>query len=141
MWMRRPATFGSRQGLLLLEAVLAAVVIAVGLVFISRGLASQLKAVRTIDEQQTLLALAHGTLLSLEARLAAGHILDQSPEGGFEAPYQSYRWSATMEPRTDQTDALGSPLAGDVFVTVQRENPPASAVTLGAVWPNEWLAQ
>ena len=139
MWMQRPVTCGSRQGLLLVEAVLAAVVIAVGLVFISRGLSSQLRAVRTIDEQQTLLALAQDTLVGLESRLAAGQTLASSLEGGFEAPYESYRWSVMVEPRSDQTDALGSPLAGDVFVTVQRERPPA-AVTLGAVWPKEWLA-
>ena len=130
---------GSRQGLLLVEAVLAAVVIAVGLVFISRGLSSQLKAVQAIDEQQTLLALAHETLLGLESRLAAGQTLAPRLEGGFEAPDESYRWSVTVEPRSDQTDALGTPLAGDVFVTVQGERSPA-AVTLGAVWPKEWLA-
>ena len=136
MWMQRPDTFGSRQGLLLVEAVLAAVVIAVGLVFISRGLSSQLKAVQTIDEQHTLAALAQDTLLGLESRMAAGEALAPQMEGGFDAPYDSYRWSATMQPREDQTDARGTILAGDVFVTVRREAPRA-AITLGAVWPQE----
>ena len=136
MLMQQPDTFGSRQGFLLVEAVLAAVVIAVGLVFISRGLSSQLKAVQTIDEQHTLAALVQETLLGLESRMAAGETLALQMEGGFDAPYDSYRWSATIQPREDQTDAFGTILAGDVFVTVQRE-PPAASLTLGAVWPQE----
>ena len=61
--MGRPAKSSSRRGLLLVEAVLAAVVIAVGLVFISRGLAGQLRALRTVEEYDTLLSLGHGKLL------------------------------------------------------------------------------
>ena len=130
----------SRQGLLLVEAVLAAVVIAVGLTLISRGLASQLKAVRTIEEQQALLSLAHGTLLGLEARLSGGGVLSSGAEGGFEAPNDPYRWSVEMGSRSDEVDAQGEPLASDVFVTVRKDAPASGAVTLGVVWPQEWLS-
>ena len=65
--MKPPAKRASRRGLLLVEAVLSAVVIGVGLSFITRGLASQLRALRSVEEYDTLLSLARSTLQELEA--------------------------------------------------------------------------
>ena len=133
----RQARCASSPGLLLVEAGLSAVVIAVGLAFISRGLASHLRAIRTIEEQQVLLSLAHGTLLALEAELASGRPAPTELAGTFEAPYAAYRWQAAVAAREDVADADGNPLASDVTVTVERQEPTAS-LRLGAVWPREW---
>ena len=134
--MRR-ARCVSSQGLLLVEAVPSAVVIAVGLAFISRGLASHLRAIRTVEEQPVLLSLAHGKLLSLEAELASGRPAPAELAGTFEEPYAAYRWQAAVAAREDVADSDGNPLASDVTVTVERTEPPAS-LRLGAVWPREW---
>lgn len=137
--MTRRATCASSQGLLLVEAVLSAVVIAVGLAFISRGLAGHLRAIRTVEEQQVLLALAHGKLLALEAELTSGRPLPAELAGTFEAPYAAYRWQAAVAAREDVADADGNPLASDVTVTVERREGPAASLRLGAVWPAEWM--
>ena len=65
--MKRPAKWYSRQGLLLVEAVLSAVIMAAVLVFISRGLGGQLRALRTLQDYDALCALAESTLERWEA--------------------------------------------------------------------------
>ena len=137
--MRRPATWCCCQGLLLVEATLAAVVIAVGLAFISRGFANQLSAIRTVVAQETLLGLAQGTLLELEAELLAGRPLPTSRSGTFDPPHQDYRWTVAAQPRADLTDQAGAPLASDVSLTVARDQTRGASLTVGAVWLQEWL--
>ena len=130
---------GASQGVLLIEAVLAATVIAVGLVFISRGLASQLRTIRTVEEYQTLLSLAQGRLVEWEGELLVGRPLPPGLAGQFDEPYQAYQWSIATEARDDLPDQDGRPLAGQLVLTVQRNTPPATTVTLWTVWPLEWF--
>lgn len=160
--MGQPATSSSQRGLLLVEAGLSAVVIAVGLVFISRGLTNQLKALRTVDEYETLLSLAHGKLSELEAqRLRPGGIPPppERPEGLFEvsdeaASESTYQWRVTVVRREDlDVDQDGRPLFSDITLAVRRQGDlpalPAgggqaserrsSAVTLSAIWPTDWV--
>jgi hypothetical protein len=124
---------------LLVEAILSAVVIAVGLVFVSRGLSSQLKALRTVEEYEVLRSLAHGKLLELEGQRLSGSPPPLDPTGTFEEPYQAYRWTITARPRDDVTDQDGNPLASAVTVTVQQDNRPSSVVRLSAIWPMDWV--
>ena len=138
--MRRPARLGSRRGLLLLEAVLSAVVIAVGLVFINRALGGQLGALRRIEEADATLALARGTLLEWESLRLAG-LPPADREGAFDDPFAGYRWRLSTEPRADVTKADGTVAAADAAMTVERERPPASSTTLTAVWPIEWASE
>ncbi|MBI2104560.1 MAG: hypothetical protein HYT90_03115 [Candidatus Omnitrophica bacterium] len=137
--MRRPATWGSCQGLLLVEATLAAVVIAVGLAFISRGFASQLGAIRAVEAHEALLALAQGKLLELEAELLAGRPLPTDRAGTFDPPHEDYRWTLEAVLRADLTDEAGAPLASDVSLTVARDQARGTSLTVDAVWLNEWL--
>ena len=129
----------SRRGLLLVEALLSAVVIAVGLVFISRGLSGHLKALRTLEERDTLLALTRSQLLQLESERFFGQRGDSA--GDFEAPVAGYRWALAATPRADLTDQAGAPLATEVILTVERSGPPASALRLQSVWPLDWVQQ
>ena len=133
--MARPAKFSSRQGLLLVEAVLSAVVIATGLVFVSRGLGGQLQALRRLEEADLLLRLAHGKLTELEAALVAQRL---SPERSafFGRPHEAYRWTVTAARRPQES---GEPLVADVTLTVAREGSTSPGMTLVAVWPAEWL--
>lgn len=137
--MKRPATWCSCQGLLLIEATLAAVVIAVGLAFISRGFANQMSAIRAVETHDTLLALAQGKLLELEAEALAGRPLPEDRSGAFDAPHEDCRWTLTARPRADLTDQDGAPLASDVALTVARDQARGTSLTIGAVWLQEWL--
>ena len=139
--MKPPAVWRSQQGLLLVEAVLSAVIIAVGLVFISRGLSSQLNAIRTIQEHHTLLSLAQGKLVELESEASSGRPLPTTLSGGFDEPYGEYRWSAATAARDEFKDQVGRSLLSDVLVTVAHDRPPAASVQLGAIWLKDWLPQ
>ena len=138
--MRRPAKPFSQRGLLLVEAVLAAVVIVVGLVFVSRSLSSQLRALQSVEEYDTLASLAQGKLQELEAKRLAGRSLDeQDRQGTFEPPYAMYQWAVSARVRPEPSDPAGAPLAKDVILSVQRTDRPATAFQLAAVWPVPWI--
>ena len=142
--MQRQDRLFSQRGLLLVEAVLSAVVIAVGLVFISRGLGSQLKALRSLEEYDTLVSLAHGKLLELEGkRFAGGHLSAKDHRGTFEEPYTAYDW--TVSAKDGPKDRDGKPLGRALTLTVEHHegnstNPHRSAsVHLSALWPTDWV--
>ena len=127
-------------GVLLVEAVLSAVVIAVGLVFISRGLGGQLAAARHVADRHTELTLLQSTLAELEAQPLSGLPLTAAMEGTCPPPHDASRWRMTAAPREDLIDAAGASPVSDVRVTVEREQPPSGAVTLTTRWPSEWFA-
>ncbi len=107
---------------------------------ISRGLSNQLKALRTIDEYDTLISLAHERLLELEAeRLWGVPPTHERAEGSFKAPYASYHWTLKATVRDDLKDADGHPMASDVMLTIQRDDRAASSMQLRAVWPSVWI--
>jgi len=145
--MKRQATWSSQQGLLLLEAVLSALVIAVGLVFISRALSQQLRALHDVEQHDALLALAQGTLEELEARVQAKRAPQQIVGVPFAEPYgeayREYRWTleatrlSADEPDDDQTVVR----LASVALTVQRGDPPTALVTLSAIWPTAMLPE
>lgn len=133
--MARPAKFFSRQGLLLVEAVLSAVVIATGLVFVSRGLGGQLHALRRLEESDRLLRLAHGKLTELEAALIVRR-LPRETSGLFERPQQDYRW--TVSGRRQPEEPGKTPVA-EITLTVKREGSTSPGIIIVAVWPTAWL--
>ena len=139
--MKRPVVCLSQQGLLLVEAVLAAAVIAVGLVFISRGLASQLAALRGLDARGTLSALASQRLLELEGICLSGATLVPERSGTYDAPYQDYQWAVGVTPRDDITDDAGTAVAGTLTIDVWRAAGPAMQGTLSTVWRRDWLPE
>jgi hypothetical protein len=114
--------------------MLAAVVIAVGLVFITRGFSSQLKALQTVQAYETLIMLARTRLLALEAERVARPIAEPLREGAFDAPYQQYRWSITTQPLEDE----GAPYR-EMILTVRRGEDSSSTVRLSSIWPTEWI--
>ena len=138
--MERPAKPCSQQGVLLVEAVLSAVVMAVGLVFISRGLSQQLKALRSIEEYDVSASLAQNKLLELEGKRLAGRPLTAQDQGGaFARPHEGYRWAVVAVEREAPRDANGEPLTTRVTITVQRSDLSASALMLSAIWPAAWV--
>ncbi len=139
--MRRPVKLASRQGLLLIEAILSAAVIGVGLVLISRALSGQLHVLQTVQDYDALLSLAQGKLLELESQhLSSGKPLPDIREGTFESPYQTYHWSVIAKGRlSDPLDANGNPLTSEVTLTVEQEGQIGRTLQLSAIWPNDWI--
>ena len=131
----------SARGVLLVEAVLASVIIAVGLSFITRGLGSQVQAFGVMEEYDTLARLAEDVLADLERQARAGQPPAREPEGAFEAPWAAYGWSITADalPETDPDLRLAR-----VRVRVGQADASGRAHTVTAVWPldlvpGEWL--
>lgn len=137
--MRSRATSRSSPGFLLVEAIVSAVVIAVALSFISRGLSSQLRVLGRLEEYQTVLRLAHGKMLELEGVLVPGGSLETGLRGTFEDPHDAYQWEITTEPRQDLLGEDDVQLASDITLTVTHTQRSSPSVRLGAVWLREWL--
>ena len=137
--MQRPDRLASSQGFLLLEAVLSAVVIGLGLSLITRALGGQLGAVRRVEEAETTLTLARGKLLEWEALQLAG-LRPAGEAGSFEPPWDAYDWQLQFAPSAATGDGSGSLLVRAVMTTARRE-PPGFATSLSAVWPSTWAQQ
>lgn len=137
--MRSRAKSHSSQGLLLVEAVLSAVVVAVALAFISRGLTSQLQTLSRIESYHTVLGLADGKLMELEGVLLPSSLPMTFTGGTFADPYQQYRWRLARDPRTDLVDEAGVSLVSDVTILVEHVDVPSKSIRLGAIWPGEWV--
>ena len=134
--MGPPVTCSSSRGLLLVEAVLSAVVIATGLIFISRGLSGQLKALRTTEAYDVLLSLASGKLLELEGDRLARPSRGAPMDGTFPDPYADYHWGLVATPRDgplDLKDNANTPLTSDIVLTVTQHGTSSSSVTLRAI--------
>ena len=127
------------SGLLLVEAVLAAVVIAVGLVFVSRGLSSQLAVLRAVEERETLTALASQRLAELEALRLSQLAIPPDVGGAFDPPFQTYQWSVSATPRDDLVDESQAPLAADVTIWVSETTRHGPVVSVSTVWPVGWV--
>ncbi len=133
--MAQPAKWRSQQGLLLVEAVLAAVVIAVGLVFVTRGFSSHVRALGAIEAYDTLVPLARGKLVELEAsRLYTPDVSSDDPAGTFAAPYAAYEWKVSAALREEPG---GESPTSVVAVRVWRTAPPSRQVRLSTVWPTD----
>ena len=138
--MLRLARWRSQQGLLLLEAILSAVVIAVGLVMISRAIGSQLNVVRRMEAYDTLLVLADNKLQELDA----AHLMaDQAPKedrtGEFTA--KPYAWEISAINREDLDPEKKLEIA-EIRVKVRRGSAAnAESVTLTELWPRSWVPE
>ena len=110
------------RGVLLVEAVLSAVVIAVGLVFITRALSSQLKALQRVEEYAVLAELAQQAMRTMEVDVQAGKQPRGLQDGGFQ-------WALSAA-------ALENPDISRVTLSVHRTDAPGPAYTVQAVWPS-----
>ena len=132
--MPRPAAYTSR-GFLLVEAVLAATVIAVGLVLITRALSGQLRALETVEHHERLLALAHGKLLELEAARGLERSVPSESAGRFPEPDEDVRWITSAVTRPKDPEHENAQALSDVTLTVARgEAGRGTAVHLSSVW-------
>lgn len=125
----------TRRGVLLVEAMLSAVVIAVGLTFITRALGSQLKALQRVEEYAILRNLAQQALRTMEVDLQAGNPpRDPHDDGFFGEPYEDYQWKLSTTELKDQ-DPVPPLAVSRVTLSVQRTEPPAATYSVQTVWP------
>lgn len=140
----------ARRGLLLLDAVLSAIVIATALVFITRSLSGQLRTLHTLEEAETVAALGQGKLMELETgvRLNPRRVPQQITDADLGPLYgeqaATYRWSVHATPMENpESKFLPS---GEkalelnrVTLTVQRPNNGPVLLTLEAIWPESMV--
>lgn len=124
------------RGFLLVEATLTAVVIGVGLVFISRGLATNVKQLSTLQQYDRLLQLAESTLAELEAQAQQAPPLT-ARVGEYESPNDAYQWA--LEAHVLDVEGLEPQTVEQVSVTVSRRDGRPPVVRLRTVWPAAWI--
>ena len=138
--MKQPVKCFSARGVLLVEAALSAVVIGVGLVFISQGLSNQLKALTSIEEASVRSALAERRLVELDAERLAGSPLPPESSGRFDEPDHHYEWILKAVPRPDVPDKDGQPLFSDVTCAVRKAaEPHPFEVRRTEIWRTAWV--
>ena len=139
--MKRPARWlSTTRGVLLVEAVLSAVVIGVGLAFISQGLSNQLKALSSLEASTLLASLAERKLLEVEAERAAGTPLAPESGGRFAEPYQHYEWTLHATPRADVVDKNGQPVLSQLMCAVRRESQQRPVeLRRSVLWRTAWV--
>ncbi len=134
----RPSSPSTRAGLLLVEAALATVVIAVGLVFISRAFSSALRTLQTARLHDTALLLAQQKLDELGVDLQRAPAVPTAPgapaapltsvkEGTFEAPHAAFGWIISAKPNALDPAVLAGrpqqPLTAWVVIEVKTAAP------------------
>jgi len=120
------------------EAGLSAVVIAVGLVFITRALGSQLKALQRVEEYAVLTDLAQHALRTMDVDVQAGKPSRGPQDGSFDEPYQAYQWALSATALDDRDLPFEM---SRVTLSVQRTDRPASTFSVHAIWPTALVPQ
>ncbi|MBI3312401.1 MAG: hypothetical protein HYZ88_02630 [Candidatus Omnitrophica bacterium] len=130
---------------MLVEATLTAVIIAVGLVLISRGIGGSLNALARLQAYDHLLQLAESKLSDLEIEAQQFHALAQrsgtfdAPDAAVPAGMQGDQW--TLEIRRVQIADLPPDAVNRVTLTVRSSNAKSPTVTLATFWPSDWLVE
>ena len=142
----RALRFGNR-GFLLMEAILSAVVIATGLVMISRALSHQLGAIRAVEQYDGLLPLAQRKLAEWEMQRLRGGPSGSEPQNGVAAVATALRpeqqWRVTAIRRTDlELSADGEAIFSEIKLWVgPRAEAAGRSMVLSAIWPSEWVPE
>ncbi len=126
----------SQRGLLLVEAILSAIIVAVGLVFVSRALSSEVNALHVVEESATVFPLADATLRAMNGVVQSGRAPGTKRDGTFDPPNAGYRWIASAQP-LETGDA--QPRYGMVTLTIRRVRDDAIMTFVRALWPMEFV--
>ena len=127
---------------LLIEAGLAAVAIAVGLVAITRGLGSSLATLASLQRRDAFLSVAESTLQQLRAEAQQNpSLLSNHHHGTCESVSSDCEWELTsVSFNPPELDAPANALQL-VTLTVRRSQGPSSSVSVRMVWPGNWLTE
>lgn len=129
----------NRRAFLLVEATLTATIIAVGLVFVSRAIASNLQALSRLQAYHRLLRLADQQLELLELEAQQLRPL-ATLQHTFPDPDAAYQWTVTTKAYPTTADGLPIGSVCSVVLSVSLADQPKPQVQLSTLWPASWLA-
>ena len=127
-----------RQAFLLVEATLTTVIIAVALVFISRGMAGSLTTLSRLRDHDRMLRLAKSQLSQLELDAQRAGVPAQQ-EADFASPDEAYHWRVTSEPASLGAGELPPEAFRLVNILVRRADGRGASVQVTTAWPSSWL--
>ena len=134
MWRQHPGSDAGARGALLVEAVISAVVITVGLVGVSRALSAQLQGLESVEGYAVTTELAQRLAAELERPVQAGVPPSVERSGTFESPYDAYGWQLSAEPLEAASTGV---LVSRVTITIRAEEGRGAAWSVDTVWPSE----
>ena len=146
--MKRPDKLSSgEQAFLLIEAALTVVVIAVGLVLITRGMAGSLAALARLQQRDMLMQLAESTMNEREVEAQQFGVAPRQ-DVRCDAPFEQYQWALSAEPVRQALNGIAPSEVRAVTLTVsrigqprQRRGKPGGVVQLRAIWPKDWIKE
>lgn len=120
---------------------MTAAVIAVGLVFISRGMGTSLKTLSSLQQYDRLVRLAESQLNELSGQAQAG-IVTPLKEGTFDGADQDVAWELAVEGVTSKEipPAMGLVLC-EITVSVHPAQAATPLIRLATIWPKEWTGE
>ena len=132
----------NRAAFLLIEAGLAAVAIAIGLVAITRGLGTSLSVLASLQRRDAFLAVADSTLQQLRVEAQAHPPLPFSRRRGTcESVSRGCEWALTFDAFTPTAFDVPSDALRLVTLTVRRNQESSGSVSLRMVWPGDWIGE
>lgn len=120
--------------------MLTAVILVVGLVWISRGIGGSLKALSTLQQYHQMLQLAESTLNNVEVEAQVFRNL-RDRQGAFPAPHALLQWTLTITPVPYALGDVPPERMRAVTVTVSRADARPPSVRLLTMWPSDWVAE
>ena len=126
--MQLPAKRSSQRGFLLVEAILSAIVIAVGVAAIGRGLSSQLTTLRSLQNYDVAADGAQSKLTTLEGKLVSRQLIPQDEQ----------ELSSITDGPSDEDHPLRT-----TRITMMSDAGTLSprSIRLSVLWPEAWLPQ
>ena len=126
----------------MIEAGLAAVAMAIGLVAISRGLGTSLSTLASLQRRDAFLSVAESTLQQLSAEAQQAPPLPTARRRGTcEEVSRDCEWELTSEPFNPPALELPGDVLRLVTLLVRRSQGPSGSFSLRAVWPADWVAE
>ena len=130
-----------RQAFLLIEAGLAAVAMAIGLVAISRGLGVSLSTLSALQRRDHFLSVAESTLAQLAAEAQQAPPLPFARRHGSCEEGTDCEWELTSESFTPTALHLPGDVLRLVTLSVHRSSGAPGQFSLRVVWPADWVAE
>jgi hypothetical protein len=130
----------NKKAFLLIEASLSAVVIAVGLIFISRGISNSLYSLSRIRETDAAIRVAESALIQQEMYLQVAGKLSLN-EPSFKSDLEGFGVKESDEKISLSDYGFGDESFRAVELAMREEKRESSLLRLWVVWPDEWFLE
>ena len=116
-------------------------IVAVGLVYISRSFSNSLKGIQSVESYALLEQLAQSVWMDIEVDILEGSTIRWESQGRFEPPYEAFQWLLEQAPVSGESDAAVEKAIITLKISRVDENGSALtqyAVLPAAVIPEQW---